>query len=117
MATTSNTTIQTGTLVRCAIRVDGKALGTRKAIVMGLFNEADPTSGYGVWFYTQGDADTGTLSLAFEREMTIVGSIDDMSERTLLGIERGSRNFGGAHALRLKASTLRMRKQAARRGY
>lgn len=115
MATTS-TTIQTGTVIRCAVRVDGQQAGTRKAVVMGLLNPADATSGYGVWFYTQGDADTGTLSLAFEREITVVGSIDDMSERTLLHLERGSRNFGGAHALRLAVSTLRLRKRHARLG-
>lgn len=115
MATTS-TTIQTGTVVRCAVRVDGEVLGTRKAVVIGLFNPADAASGYGVWFYTQGDADTGTLSLAFEREMTVVGSIDGMSERTLLQLERGSRNFGGAYALRLAVSTLRLRKRHARLG-
>jgi hypothetical protein len=113
----TNTTIQAGTIVRCAVRVNGRQIGVRKAVVTGLFNEADPTSGYGVWFYTQGDAGTDTLSLAFERELTAVGSIDGMSERALLQLERGSRDFGGAHALRLMVSTLRMRKQAARRGY
>ncbi len=97
--------------------MNGQELGVRKAVVMGLFNEADPTSGYGVWFYTQGDAAIGTLSLAFEREMTVVGSIGDMSERALLQLERGARDFGGAYALRLAVSTLRLRKQAARRGY
>lgn len=112
---TTSTTIETGTIVRCAQRVDGRNI-TRRAVVLGLFNPSDPTSGYGVWFYGAGDADTGALSLAFEREITVVGSIDDMSERTLLKLERGSRTFGGAHALRLMASTLRLRKRHARLG-
>ncbi|MFG2532767.1 DUF6409 family protein [Streptomyces sp. NPDC048516] len=110
-------TIETGTIVRCPKRVDGQIVGTRKAVVLGLFNPNDPNSGYGVWFYTAGPADTGTLTLAFERELTPVGTIEDMSERTLLNLERDGRNFSGAHALRMKASTLRLRKASARRGY
>jgi len=115
MAATS-TTIQTGTTVRCAQRVDGKRV-IRKAVVLGYVNGVDASSGYGVWFYTQGDAGTGTLSLAFEREITVVGSIHDMSERTLLHLERGGRNFSGAHELRLAVSTLRIPMKVARRGY
>jgi hypothetical protein len=113
---TASTTVQTGTVIRTSQRIDGKRV-TRKAVVLGYVNGVDASSGYGVWFYTQGDAGTGTLSLAFEREITVVGSIDDMSERTLLHLERGGRNFSGAHELRLAASALRIPKKIARRGY
>jgi hypothetical protein len=116
MATTSTTAIQIGTTVRCAQRVDGKRV-IRKAVVLGYVNGVNPSSGYGVWFYTQGDAGTGTLGLAFEYEITVVGSIRDMSERTLLHLERGGRNFSGAHELRLAVSALRIPMKIARRGY
>ncbi|MEU7243356.1 DUF6409 family protein [Streptomyces sparsogenes] len=104
------TVIPAGTVVRCPKMETGKVVGHGRAVVLGLFNETDPTSGYLVWFYGKGAKKCG--SLVFRREMTIVGTIEEMSVRTLTTVARGLNGVAGGHALWMRAGSLLLRKRA-----
>ncbi|MCX4784142.1 DUF6409 family protein [Streptomyces sp. NBC_01264] len=106
-----------GTVIRVRI---AKGLSTRvgKAVILSHIDPTDPKSSYGVWFYPAGDAKAGqggTVTLVFRKEITRVhGALDDLSERTLRHIDRGLRDFGPSHPVRITASSLRLRKRHAR---
>lgn len=110
------TIIKTGTVVRAPRMVAGRSTGVRKAVVLGEFKQNDPTSGYLVWFYGAGSAREAT-SLVFPRELTAVGSIDDMSERLLTTIARGLGGIADGRELWMTAGNKLVQKRAERRGF
>jgi hypothetical protein len=113
MATTS-TTIQPGTIIRCPRYISGRSVGTRRAVVLGLFSN-DPSRGYAVWYYTAGAAGSDTVGLAYPHEVaSVVGDLNALSERTLRSLDRGARNWRDAHAVRSQASLLHRRMRCAR---
>lgn len=115
MATTS-TTIQPGTVIRCPRYVSRRSVGTRRAVVLGLFGN-DPSRGYAVWYYTEGAAASDTVGLAFPHEVAgVVGDLDVLSERTLRSLDRGARDWRDAHAVRSQASLLHRRMRDTRLG-
>ncbi|WP_202918349.1 DUF6409 family protein [Streptomyces cavernae] len=103
-ATTSET-LAPGTVVRAPRYQEGKSTGIRRGIVLRTFADSgDPKSGYLVWFYTLGAAhqdgrgDNCAVSLAFPREITHLGTVEDMSERTLLKLGQGLRDWPGTRS-------------------
>lgn len=103
--TTSQDVLAAGTVVRAPRYVDGKNTGVRKAVVLGLFNEDNPKGGYRVYFYTLGPASFAprTVGLAFPGEVTAVGEIEDMSERTVIKLYKGLEVFPDTAAVRYRA--------------
>ncbi|TDU67837.1 DUF6409 family protein [Streptomyces sp. KS 21] len=85
-ASATQTVLEPGTVVRTPRYDEGKNTGLRRAIVLGLVNEGEPKNGYAVWFYTLGTPSYAprTLGMAFLNEPTVVGTVEEMSERTLL---------------------------------
>lgn len=103
--TTSQVILAAGTVVRAPRYIDGKNTGLRKAVVLGLFNENDPKGGYRVYFYTLGPAgfDPRTVGFAFPGEVTAIGAIEDMSERTVIKLYKGLGEFPGSAAVQYRA--------------
>ncbi|MFI0596535.1 DUF6409 family protein [Streptomyces griseus] len=114
MTATSSTTIttqgplQAGALVHCPRYVEGKNTGMRKAVVLGLFNANDPKGGYRVYFYTLGRAsiELGTVCFVFSNETVELGIVEELSERTLVGICKGLAGFPGAAIARDRAARM-----------
>ncbi|MEV7891583.1 DUF6409 family protein [Streptomyces sp. NPDC002817] len=117
-AVTSQDVLEAGAVVRCPRYVEGKNTGLRKAVVLGLFREGDPTGGYRVYFYTLGAAGFAdhTVSLAFRREIDPLGTVEDMSERTLVRIWRGLGDFPGSSTARYRVQRMGIRLRNARLG-
>ncbi|WP_329046881.1 MULTISPECIES: DUF6409 family protein [unclassified Streptomyces] len=115
--TTTQTALTPGTIVRCPRYVNGENTGLRRAVVLGLWNEDNPKSGYRVYFYTLGPASFSprTVGLAFEREMKVLGTLEVLSERTLIGIYRGLGEFPGSTQVRIRAGSRAHRLRTARR--
>ncbi|EGX57946.1 MULTISPECIES: DUF6409 family protein [Streptomyces] len=115
---TSQDVLEAGTVVRCPRYVEGEDTGPRKAVVLGLFREGDPTGGYRVYFYTLGAAGFAehTVGLAFRREMHPLGTVEDMSERTLVRIWRGLGDFPGSSTARYRVQRMGLRLRNARLG-
>lgn len=114
---TTSTTIQPGTVIRCPRYVSRRSVGIRRAVVLGLFGN-DPSRGYAVWYYTAGAAAPDTVGLAYPHEVAgVVGDLDCLSERTLRALDRGARNWRDAHAVRSAASLLHRRMRCARQGH
>lgn len=87
---TATETLTPGTIVRAPRYQNGQSTGNRRGIVLRTFaSDGNPGSGYLIWFYTLGPAhqdfhgNTETVGLAFPREVTTVGTVADMSMRTL----------------------------------
>ncbi|MFE9007503.1 DUF6409 family protein [Streptomyces sp. NPDC007875] len=97
-----------GTVVRCWHWVDGRNLGVRKAIVLGSYSVYNPAACYWMWFYTLGPAsrDEHTVCHSFPREITTVGTVEDMSERMLAKVVAGLADFPEASAVRDRAAAL-----------
>ncbi|MEV0444061.1 DUF6409 family protein [Streptomyces spectabilis] len=111
----ATTTVKPGTVIRAPHMVAGHLTGVRRGVVLGEFAKGDPTSGYLVWFYGAGPAQKAT-SLVFPRELKAVGTIDDMSERTLTTIARGLNGSTAGRTLWMEAGSKLAQKRAARRG-
>jgi hypothetical protein len=99
--TTTTETLKPGTVVRAPRYQDGESTGLRRGIVLRTFaSNGDPKSGYLIWFYTLGPAhkdgqgDTSTVGLVFPRELTRLGTVEDMSMRMLTKVGKGLRNWG-----------------------
>ncbi|MFD3728831.1 DUF6409 family protein [Streptomyces sp. NPDC058671] len=120
VATTSATqsVLEPGTVVRTPRYDEGKNTGVRRAIVMGLWNENDPKGGYRVWFYTLGAPSFAprTLGMAFANEFTVVGTVEDMSERTLLRLYRWLRDRDQFSTVRFRIQKAGLRCRALRLG-
>jgi hypothetical protein len=100
MATTTTETLEPGTIVRAPRYQGGSPTGLRRGVLLGTFaSNGDPKSGYLVWFYTLGAAhrdgqgNNGTVGLVFPREIAIIGTVDDMSDRMLMKIGKGLRDW------------------------
>ncbi|MFD9047775.1 DUF6409 family protein [Streptomyces zaomyceticus] len=117
-ASTTQTVLEPGTVVRTPRYVEGKHTGVRKAIVLGLWSENDPKAGYRVWFYTLGAPSFAprTLGMAFVTEPTVVGTVENMSERTLLRLYLWLRDHNGDAAVRYRIQKAGLRLRALRRG-
>lgn len=122
-ASTTQTVLEPGTVVRTPRYDEGKNTGVRRAIVLGLWNEKEPKDGYRVWFYTLGAPSFAprTLGMAFVNEPIVVGTVEEMSERTLLRLYLQLRDYNlrslagyGAVEHRIQKAGLRLR--ALRRG-
>ncbi|WP_411107383.1 DUF6409 family protein [Streptomyces sp. cmx-4-9] len=122
-ASATQTVLEPGTVVRTPRYDQGRNTGVRRAIVLGLWNENAPKDGYRVWFYTLGAPSFAprTLGMAFANEPVVVGTVDDMSERTLLRLYLQLRDYNlrsragyGAVEHRIQKAGLRIR--ALRRG-
>ncbi|MFD0269571.1 DUF6409 family protein [Streptomyces sp. NPDC127106] len=122
-ASATQTVLEPGTVVRTPRYDEGKNTGLRKAIVLGLWNEDAPKDGYKVWFYTLGAPSFAprTLGMAFCGELTTLGTVEEMSERTLLRLYLQIRDYNfrslagyGAVEHRIQKAGLRLR--ALRRG-
>ncbi|MFG2667684.1 DUF6409 family protein [Streptomyces sp. NPDC048387] len=122
-ASATQTVLEPGTVVRTPRYDEGKNTGVRRAVVLGLWNEDAPKDGYRVWFYTLGAPSFAprTLGMAFVNELVVVGTVDDMSERTLLRLCLQIRDYNlrscagyGAVEHRIQKAGLRLR--ALRRG-
>ncbi|MDX3540062.1 DUF6409 family protein [Streptomyces sp. MB09-01] len=117
-ASTVQTVLEPGTVVRTPRYDEGKNTGERRAIVVGLWNENDPKAGYKVWFYTLGAPSFAprTLGFAFVGEPTVVGTVDDMSERTLIRLHRWLRDLDQFSKARYRIQKAGLRKRAIRLG-
>ncbi|WP_329583740.1 DUF6409 family protein [Streptomyces sp. NBC_01361] len=117
-ASATQTVLEPGTVVRTPRYDEGKNTGLRKVIVLGLWSEDDPRSGYRVWFYTLGAPSFSprTLGLAFPGESTQLGTVEDMSERTLLRLYRWLRNYDGYAAVQYRIQKAGLRLRALRQG-
>lgn len=116
MATTS-TTIQTGTVVR---------IGRRNALAISEFRPGSSTCTPGdernaflVWFFgTEGPACDGTVTAVHAPEVTVISTLEELSERTLrridVGLGRGATYYSGD--IRARASALYLRKRHTRLG-
>ncbi|NUK53376.1 hypothetical protein HRW14_24500 [Streptomyces lunaelactis] len=115
--TTKQNVLAAGTVVRCPRYIDGRNTGLRKAVVLGLFSENDPTSGYRVYFYTLGPAGFAprTVGFAFPGEVAAVGAVEDMSERTVINVYKGLGEFPGSAAVRSRLQRWGLRLRQARR--
>ncbi|MBV7674086.1 hypothetical protein STHAL_32075 [Streptomyces halstedii] len=113
---TPSASLVAGTVVRCPLYVNGENAGPRKAVLLGLFNENDPRAGYRVYFYTLGPASFAprTVGFVFPGEVTVVGTVEDLSERTLVKLYQGLDGFPGAAAVRRRAGRLARRLREAR---
>ncbi|MFE7759378.1 DUF6409 family protein [Streptomyces sp. NPDC057429] len=116
-AITAQAALTAGTIVRCPRYINGENTGLRKAVVLGLWNEDNPKGGYRVYFYTLGPASFSprTAGLAFAREVTVLGTLEDLSERTLTGIYKGLGEFPGSTYVRNRAGSYAHRLRTARR--
>ncbi|MEU5109600.1 DUF6409 family protein [Streptomyces sp. NPDC021354] len=105
-SSTAQDALAAGTVVRCWHYIHGENHGLRKAIVLGPFSEHDRNC-YRVWFYTLGPAsfDTNTVSHAFRNEIEHLGTVEDMSERTLAKVVRGIGEFPGSSLAKIRAAT------------
>ncbi|WP_331719732.1 DUF6409 family protein [Streptomyces virginiae] len=117
-ASTTQTVLEPGTVVRTPRYDEGKNTGVRRAIVLGLWNEKEPKDGYRVWFYTLGAPSfvPRTLGMAFANEPTVVGTVDDMSERTLLRLHRWLRDLDQFSKVRYRIQKAGLRLRANRLG-
>ncbi|MFD9044431.1 DUF6409 family protein [Streptomyces bottropensis] len=117
-AVTSQDVLEAGAVVRCPRYVAGKNTGLRKAVVLGLYREGDPTGGYRVYFYTLGAAGFAerTVGIAFRREIDPLGTVEDMSERTLVRIWRGLGDFPDSATARYRVQRMGLRLRNARLG-
>ncbi|MGW2306152.1 DUF6409 family protein [Streptomyces sp. NPDC001809] len=117
-ASAAQTVLEPGTVVRTPRYVSGNSTGVRRAIVLGLWNEQDPKSGYRVWFYTLGapSFEPRTLGMAFADEPTGVGTVEDMSERTLLRLYRWLRDLDQYSTVRNRIQRMGIRLRAHRLG-
>ncbi|MET7563772.1 DUF6409 family protein [Streptomyces sp. NPDC005479] len=115
-ATTKQNVLAAGTVVRAPRYVNGKNTGLRKAVVLGLFNENDSKGGYRVYFYTLGPAsfEPRTVGFAFPDEATVIGAIEDMSERTVINVYQGLGEFPGSAAVRYRLQRWGLRLRQAR---
>ncbi|HBF81804.1 MAG TPA: hypothetical protein DD420_18275 [Streptomyces sp.] len=114
IANTAPEVLAAGTIVRCPRFIDGENTGLRKAVLLGLFN--DPKAGYRVYFYTLGPASFAprTVGFVFPGEVTVLGTVEDLSERTLGKLYRGLGDFPGTTAVRSRAGRLAHRLREAR---
>ncbi|OKJ48114.1 hypothetical protein AMK27_38940 [Streptomyces sp. CB02009] len=114
----TQTVLEPGMVVRAPRFVEGKNTGVRRAIVLGLWNENAPKGGYRVWFYTLGAPSFAprTLGMAFAREFTVVGTVDDMSERTLIRLYKWLRNLDQFGKVRYRVQKAGLRRRALRLG-
>ncbi|MFD9519699.1 DUF6409 family protein [Streptomyces sp. NPDC059979] len=117
-ASVTQTFLEPGTVVRTPRYDEGKNTGVRRAIVLGLWNEKEPKDGYRVWFYTLGAPSFAprTLGMAFANEPTVVGTVDDMSERTLLRLHRWLRDLDQFSKVRYRVQKAGLRLRANRLG-
>ncbi|MFE5715798.1 DUF6409 family protein [Streptomyces sp. NPDC056501] len=117
-ASATQTVLEPGTVVRTPRYDEGKNTGVRRAIVLGLWNENAPKGGYRVWFYTLGAPSFAprTLGMAFANEFTVVGTVDDMSERTLLRLYRWLRDRDQFSTVRYRIQKAGLRLRARRLG-
>ncbi|MFE6461487.1 DUF6409 family protein [Streptomyces cinereoruber] len=117
-ASATQTVLEPGTVVRTPRYVDGESTGTRKAIVLGLWNEQNPKGGYRVWFYTLGapSFEPRTLGMAFANEPVTMGTVEDMSERTLLRLYRWLRDRDQFSVVRHRIQKAGLRQRARRLG-
>lgn len=122
-ASTVQTVLEPGTVVRTPRYDEGKNTGVRRAIVLGLWNEKEPKDGYRVWFYTLGAPSFAprTLGMAFVNEPIVLGTVEEMSERTLLRLyvqlrEYNLRRHCGYPAVEHRIQKAGLRLRALRRG-
>ncbi|MFD9084821.1 DUF6409 family protein [Streptomyces erythrochromogenes] len=117
-ASTTQTVLEPGTVVRTPRFDEGKNTGVRRAIVLGLWNENAPKDGYRVWFYTLGAPSFAprTLGMAFANEFTVVGTVDDMSERTLIRLYQWLRDLDQFGKVRYRVQKAGLRRRALRLG-
>lgn len=117
-ASATQTVLEPGTVVRTPRYDKGKNTGVRRAIILGLWNEKEPKDGYRVWFYTLGAPSFAprTLGMAFANEPIAVGSVDDMSERTLLRLYRWLRDLDQFSTVRYRIQKAGLRRRALRLG-
>ncbi|MDH6544143.1 DUF6409 family protein [Streptomyces sp. SPB4] len=117
-ASATQTVLEPGTVVRTPRYDQGKNTGVRRAIVLGLWNENAPKDGYRVWFYTLGAPSFAprTLGMAFANEFTVVGTVDDMSERTLIRLHKWLRDLDQFGKVRYRVQKAGLRRRALRLG-
>ncbi|MFD5066224.1 DUF6409 family protein [Streptomyces sp. NPDC058394] len=117
-ASATQTVLEPGTVVRTPRFDEGKNTGVRRAIVLGLWNENVPKDGYRVWFYTLGAPSFAprTLGMSFANEFTVVGTVDDMSERTLIRLYQWLRDLDQFGKVRSRVQRAGLRRRARRLG-
>ncbi|MFE4206131.1 DUF6409 family protein (plasmid) [Streptomyces goshikiensis] len=117
-ASATQTVLEPGTVVRTPRFDEGKNTGVRRAIVLGLWNENAPKDGYRVWFYTLGAPSFAprTLGMSFANEFTVVGTVDDMSERTLIRLYQWLRDLDQFGKVRSRVQRAGLRRRALRLG-
>ncbi|MFG2298418.1 DUF6409 family protein [Streptomyces sp. NPDC048603] len=117
-ASATQTVLEPGTVVRTPRYDEGKNTGVRRAIVLGLLNEDAPKDGYRVWFYTLGAPSFAprTLGMAFVNEPVVVGTVDDMSERTLIRLYQWLRDLDQFGKVRYRVQKAGLRRRALRLG-
>ncbi|KIF06048.1 hypothetical protein PL81_09730 [Streptomyces sp. RSD-27] len=117
-ASTTQTVLEPGTVVRTPRYDEGKNTGVRRAIVLGLWNENAPKDGNRVWFYTLGAPSFAprALGMAFANEFTVVGTVDDMSERTLIRLYQWLRDLDQFGKVRYRVQKAGLRRRALRLG-
>lgn len=114
MTATTTQALTAGTIVRGRPVKRGVRQAVCKGIVLGLFG-TDPSCGYLVWWYGKGPAVANqTVTLTFTRELTAVGTLEDLSEQLLTRIEKGLCRFDTGRQVWMKAGTLRYQKRAER---
>lgn len=122
-AATATRTFEPGAVVRAPHYQGGKSTGVRKGVVLRPYAEdGDPKGGYLVYYYTLGPAvvdgrgNAATVGVVFPDEMAPSGDLFDLSERTLLKIGGGLRDWGTGRRVRNLAGRACALKRSARKG-
>jgi hypothetical protein len=108
MDATTNT-LKAGTVVRAPRFESGESTGIRKGVVIDTFGD----SSYLVWFYGVGSARQETR-LVMKREVKQVATLEDLSERVLTRIVKGTDRDGISFPIGDRAYRLRSKMRQAR---